>query len=102
MGKNAGYFGTQPTFIIKDYAYNTIPNQPIRAGETSCATPTVYLTQSGSLTFCNGDSVTLTANGTGYQYQWRKNNVNIAGATAKTYVAKQPEYINVRSLIAVK
>ena len=81
-------FGSQPTFIIKDYAYNTIPNQPIRAGETSCATPTVYLTQSGSLSFCNGDSVTLTANGTGYQYQWKKNNVNIAGATAKTYVAK--------------
>ncbi|MBP9083558.1 MAG: T9SS type A sorting domain-containing protein [Bacteroidia bacterium] len=81
-------FGSQPTFTIKDYAYNTIPNQPIRAGETSCATPTVYLTQSGSLTFCNGDSVTLTANGTGYQYQWKRNNVNIAGATAKTYTAK--------------
>ena len=73
---------------IKDYAYNSIPNQPIRAGETSCTTPTVNLTQSGSLSFCNGDSVTLTANGTGYQYQWKKNNVNIAGATAQTYVAK--------------
>lgn len=74
--------------IIKDYAYNSIPNQPILAGETSCTTPTVNLTQSGPLSFCNGDSVTLTANGTGYQYQWKKNNVNIAGATAKTYVAK--------------
>ncbi len=73
---------------IKDYAYNSVPNQPILAGETSCTTPTVYLTQSGSLSFCNGDSVTLTANGTGYQYQWKKNNVNIAGATAKTYVVK--------------
>ncbi|MBK7681864.1 MAG: T9SS type A sorting domain-containing protein [Bacteroidetes bacterium] len=73
---------------IKDYAYNSVPNQPILAGETSCTTPTVYLTQSGSLSFCNGDSVTLTANGTGYQYQWKKNNVNIAGATAKTYAAK--------------
>ena len=81
-------FGTQPTCIIKDYAYNTIPNQPILAGETSCAIPTVGLTQSGSLSFCAGDSVTLTATGTGYQYQWIKNNVNIAGATAKTYAAK--------------
>ena len=73
---------------IKDYAHNSVPTQPILAGETSCTTPTVYLTQSGSLSFCNGDSVTLTANGTGYQYQWKKNNVNIAGATAKTYAAK--------------
>jgi len=76
------------SFTVKDYAYNSIPNQPIRAGETSCATPTVNLTQSGSLSFCNGDSVTFTANGTGYQYQWKRNGVNIAGATAKTYVAK--------------
>ncbi|MBK8845918.1 MAG: T9SS type A sorting domain-containing protein [Bacteroidetes bacterium] len=74
--------------VIKDFAYNSVPNQPIRAGETSCTTPTVNLTQSGPLSFCNGDSVTLTANGTGYQYQWKKNNVNIAGATAQTYVAK--------------
>jgi len=81
-------FGTQPTCIIKDYAYNTIPNQPILAGETSCAIPTVGLTQSGSLSFCAGDSVTLTANGTGYLYQWKRNNVDIAGATAKTYAAK--------------
>jgi hypothetical protein len=80
--------GGNVSCTIKDYAYNSIPNQPILAGETSCTTPTVNLTQSGPLSFCNGDSVTLTANGTGYQYQWKKNNVNIAGATAKTYVAK--------------
>ncbi|MBL0097502.1 MAG: T9SS type A sorting domain-containing protein [Bacteroidetes bacterium] len=73
---------------IKDYAFNSVPSRPILAGETSCTTPTVNLTQSGSLSFCAGDSVTLTANGTGYQYQWKKNNVNIAGATAKTYAAK--------------
>jgi len=73
---------------IKDFAYNSIPNQAILAGETSCAIPTVGLTQSDSLSFCAGDSVTLTANGTGYQYQWKKNNVDIAGATAKTYAAK--------------
>ena len=73
---------------IKDYAYNSISNQSLLAGETSCTIPTVNLTQSGSLSFCNGDSVTLTANGTGYQYQWKKNNINIIGATAQTYVAK--------------
>ena len=74
--------------IIKDYAYNSVSNQPIRAGETTCTTPTVNLTQSGSLSFCAGDSVTFTANGTGYQYQWKKNNINITGATAQTYAAK--------------
>ena len=74
---------------IKDYAYNSIPNQPIRAGETSCTTATAKLAASGSLSFCAGDSVILTANGTGYQYQWKRNNVNITGANLKTYVAKR-------------
>jgi hypothetical protein len=89
------YFGwirmqrtSSTVLILKDYAYNTIPNQPILAGEVSCAFPKVSLTQSGSLSFCNGDSVTLTAHGSGYQYQWKKNGVNITGATSKSYVAK--------------
>ncbi|MBL0098520.1 MAG: hypothetical protein IPP46_20105 [Bacteroidetes bacterium] len=56
---------------IKDYAYNSVSNLPIRAGETSCTTPTVNLTQSGSLSFCNGDSNTPQT-GTGYQYQWKE------------------------------
>ncbi|MEO5571057.1 MAG: T9SS type A sorting domain-containing protein [Bacteroidia bacterium] len=76
------------SFKIKDYAYNSIPNQPILAGETTCTTPTVNLTQSGPLSFCAGDSVTLTANGTGYKYQWKKNGVNISGAKSQTYIAK--------------
>ena len=76
---------------IKDYAYNSIPNQPIRAGETSCAIPTVTIAKSGSLSFCAGDSVILTANGTGYQYQWKRNGVNINGANLKTYVAKSAD-----------
>jgi hypothetical protein len=73
---------------LKDYAYNSIPNQPILAGEKSCTTPTVTLSASGSLSFCTGDSVTLTANGSGYLYQWKKDGVNISGATQKKYVAK--------------
>lgn len=77
-----------PSFILKDYAYNSIPNQPIHAGETSCTTSTVSLAASGPLSFCNGDSVVFTVNGTGYLYQWKKNNINISGATNKTYTAK--------------
>jgi hypothetical protein len=75
---------------IRDYAYNSVPNQPILAGETSCTIPTASISASGPLSFCAGDSVTLTANGAGYQYQWKKNNFNISGATQKTYVAKKP------------
>ncbi len=76
------------SITVKDYGYNSIPNQPIKAGEVSCTTPTVTLTASGSLSFCAGDSVTLTANGTGYQYQWTKGGVNISGGTNQSYVAK--------------
>lgn len=50
--------------------------------------PTVNLTASGTLSFCYGDSVTLTANTAALQFQWKKNGVNIAGATFQTYVAK--------------
>lgn len=75
-------------YTIKDYAYNSIPNQPILAGETSCIAPTVTIAKSGSLSFCAGDSVILTANGTGYLYQWKKNGVNISGATQQTYTVK--------------
>lgn len=43
----------------------------------------------GPYNLCNPVSVTLDAGvtGTGVTYQWQKNNVNIAGAIAKTYVA---------------
>src|SRR5207249_952066 len=50
--------------------------------------PNMNVTVSGSLTFCAGSSVTFTASaGSGYAYQWKKNNVDIAGATGKTYTA---------------
>ncbi len=44
----------------------------------------------GPTTFCNGSNVTLQAGaGTGYSFQWKKNGVNISGATAITYVASK-------------
>jgi hypothetical protein len=82
-----GTTGTS-SFTIKEFAYNSIPNRPILAGEISCTAPSVTLTVTGSLSFCNGDSVTFTANGTGYAYQWKKDNVNITGASKQSYVAK--------------
>ncbi len=39
----------------------------------------------GSVTFCQGSSLTLTANAGPYTYQWHKNQTPIAGATQMTY-----------------
>jgi hypothetical protein len=51
--------------------------------------PAATIVANGLLTFCSGDSVVLSANaGTGYTYQWKKNNTNIAGATNINYTAK--------------
>ncbi|MCC7502627.1 MAG: hypothetical protein IT229_08870 [Flavobacteriales bacterium] len=55
---------------------------------TSGTSLTATITASGSTSFCSGGSVTLAANtGTGLTYQWRKDGVNIVGATASTYAA---------------
>jgi hypothetical protein len=52
-----------------------------------CATPITTIYFSGNLSFCNGDSVFLYANN-GYNYQWKKNGVDITGATSYFYYAK--------------
>ncbi len=50
--------------------------------------PAANITAAGSTFFCTGGSVTLNANaGAGLTYQWKKNNVNISGAAAATYIA---------------
>lgn len=52
------------------------------------AAPAATITASGSTAIVSGKSVILTANsGTGLTYQWRKNGVNISGATAVSYSA---------------
>ena len=49
---------------------------------------TASITASGSLNFCSGGSVLLSANtGSGYNYQWKKDGVNISGATSSSYTA---------------
>ncbi|MEO8148160.1 MAG: M12 family metallo-peptidase [Bacteroidia bacterium] len=50
--------------------------------------PSGTVTASGSLTFCAGGSVTLTAAaGAGYSYQWKLNNTYITGAISQSYVS---------------
>jgi hypothetical protein len=53
--------------------------------------PTASISASGSLNICAGSSVTLSAanNANAVTYQWRKNGINISGATAQTYVVTQ-------------
>lgn len=47
------------------------------------------ITAGGPTTFCNGDSVVLSANtGANLSYQWTRNSVTLTGATASSYVAK--------------
>jgi hypothetical protein len=60
----------QPNVIVQS---NPIPATPI-------------ISYSGSTTFCSGESLLLTAP-VGYTYQWKKNNINISGATNLTYLA---------------
>ncbi len=49
---------------------------------------TATIAASGPTTFCSGASVLLTASsGSGVSYQWKKNGVDITGATSPGYVA---------------
>ncbi|MCF8284022.1 MAG: HYR domain-containing protein [Sphingobacteriales bacterium] len=58
---------------------------------TNCAPfayPTASITAGGSTSICMGGSVTLNANtNPNFTYQWKKNDINISGATAASYVA---------------
>lgn len=48
------------------------------------------ITPSGPTTFCNGGTVTMSANtGAGYTYQWIRNGANVAGATSANYTVNK-------------
>jgi hypothetical protein len=52
------------------------------------APPTANITPGGPTTFCDGNNLLLDGNaGASYTYQWYKNGVTIAGATASSYFA---------------
>ncbi len=50
--------------------------------------PTPVITPSGATSFCSGGNVMLQVNaGIGATYQWKKNGINIPGATSSSYYA---------------
>ncbi len=50
--------------------------------------PSASITPGGATTFCQGGSVTLSANsGSGLNYQWRKDGIDISGATGISFNA---------------
>lgn len=49
--------------------------------------PVATLSNAGSLTFCQGSSVTLNANIGGFSYQWKKDGVILSGANATSFSA---------------
>jgi hypothetical protein len=80
--------GTPITGITIDYDGNTrSTSSPFMGADegSSCVGP-VITTQPLTQAACAGSSVTFTVAATGaVSYQWRKNGVNIAGATSATY-----------------
>ncbi len=80
------------------YAATSAGNYSVRVKQGACTSwsstevltassgVTAAVTTSGYPQICSGESFTMTAtNSAAYTYQWRKNGVNIAGATSHTY-----------------
>ena len=96
-GVNIIVGATSSSYVAKQagsYQIKTIlgscPNwsAPLEITVLSTTTIIATITTSGSTTFCEGGSVTLNANaGTGYTYQWKKDNIAISGAIYSYYIA---------------
>ncbi|MCW3075921.1 MAG: carbohydrate-binding protein [Bacteroidetes bacterium] len=83
------YNVTTGSYIIKavatDNMAQTKTSQTINIVVTSCNTPTI--TPSGPTTFCSGSVDLTTGTAAGNLYQWKKDGVNISGATNSSYNA---------------
>ena len=80
---------TSGNYVLKAIATNNIGQTGASPGVditvTTCPTPKI--TPLGPTTICSG-SVTLQSNtGAGYIYQWKKDGVNISGATNSSFIA---------------
>lgn len=76
------------------YRIRVVSSDSVRTGGdngidlTIWGSPAAVIT-SGGTNFCSGDSLSIVATaGSGYTWQWKKNWVNISGATSSSYFAK--------------
>lgn len=83
------YYASQ-TGYYRVYAYDSLGcGKYSFAKKATVGIGIVSISTNGSTTFCNGDSVGFGANQlSGYTYQWKRNGINIAGATNALYYAK--------------
>ena len=87
---NASYTDTGSGMItVKVTGSNGCANTSAAVSVSSVPAP--YTVVAGPVTFCLGNSTTLTANvggaSSGIEYQWRRNGAPMTGATAGSYVA---------------
>ena len=85
---NGDVFDVVMTSTANCRTANTVTSGQVSVGVTTSVTPTVTATASAT-TICSGASVTFNAtqtNGGTPSYQWRRNAVNISGATDATYI----------------
>jgi hypothetical protein len=85
-------------YVLTAKAWNNqnanVTSQAVNVQISSSSQCTAVITAGGPTTFCQGGNVTLYANqGPGYTYQWKKDGVNINGATGPSYnVSTQGDY----------
>lgn len=71
--------------FLKTFTDSTILTEVKWSDPFACS---AEITASGNTTICNGSSVTLNVNtGMGRTYKWKKDGIDIQGATADSYVA---------------
>jgi hypothetical protein len=91
-GNSASFTASSPgTYTVKIVTPSgcVMYSNPIQV--TFIINPTASITANGSLNLCAGNSITLSAanNANAVSYQWRKNGINIPGATSQTLVVSQ-------------
>ncbi|MCX6291267.1 MAG: M12 family metallo-peptidase [Bacteroidetes bacterium] len=94
--------GTNTNSITVSFSSGAVSGNVTVAGSNTCGSGTAsnfavsvspapaaaVVTAGGSTTFCSGGSVSLSFTaGSGISYQWRKDGVNISGATTSPYTA---------------
>jgi hypothetical protein len=92
--------GTDISFATNGYYYATVSGTYTVVTTNICGsatsgsitvtvntTPTVSISAAGSTTLCSGETATLNAVSTGTTYWWKKDGINISGASLSSYTA---------------